>query len=365
MMEWGSVIVDESGPQLLLTKLITKKVQFLEEMTLYYDEIASSFTRIQKECKNLINLCQQYINRVPQLQQQANSFFSLKVFTPEEAQNFLNFLQTSQPFYPTNILMILNEQIQQLNEIIRKTNNKQEQLQLRSSTSLASASISTKHLTEKMNPQIQPLVQCIRLEFNEKIQTIASKHLAILMKYCYQRQPNPVQKIFKNLHASLCNNKEQKPKILKMLNVACDQTGFKLNQKEFYDYNRFFGILSIRQMIAEESTLEAQPPQTPTTPMMSDKFSRRFSTANNTSEDPPLLQGQSTSYIDDEIQVQKLFIEKRGAELTFSKICEIYQDYLDVIIPEIINSPINSSDAIQTLLSNQSFYAKRSIQIRN
>ncbi len=100
------------------------------------------------------------------------------------------------------------------------------------------------------------------------IQTIASKHLAILLKYCYQRIPNPVQKIFKNLHSSLCNNKEQTPKIVKMLNtISC-------NQKEFYEYNRFYGILSIKQMIVEELSV----PQTPTTPSinLSNNYSLSF-----------------------------------------------------------------------------------------
>jgi hypothetical protein len=73
------------------------------------------------------------------------------VFTLEEAQNFVNFLHSNQTCYPNNILQIVNEQVQQLNEIIQKTVNEQDQLQLRSSTSLASASISTKNLTEKMN----------------------------------------------------------------------------------------------------------------------------------------------------------------------------------------------------------------------
>ena len=351
MTEWGSVIDSSSIPH-LSNHLVAKIINFLDETTLYYDEIASSFTRIQKECKHLITLCQQYINRVPQLQAQAASLFTLNVFTLEEAQNLVNFLKTNQTCFPVNIVSVVNDQIQQLSELIQRTMNEQEQLQLRSSTSLASASISTKQLTEKMNPLIRPLVECIRLEFNEQIQTIASKHLAILMQYCYQRQPNPVQKIFKNLHSSLCNNRDQTPKILKMTNYSFDQhlSNLKLNQKEFYEFNRFFGILSIKQMIADE--LVNATPQTPTpitpTVLSADKLKRRFSTASNASDSlNETIIGQA---IEDEGQVQKLFIEKRGAELTFGKICEIYQDNLDVIIPDIINQPINSIDSFQNLL---------------
>ena len=50
----------------------------------------------------------------------------------------------------------------------------------------------------------------------------------------------------------------------------------------------------------------------------------------------------------------KLQIEKRGAEYTFKSICEIYDEDLESIIPEIIQQPINHIGQIANLLVHTS-----------
>jgi len=48
----------------------------------------------------------------------------------------------------------------------------------------------------------------------------------------------------------------------------------------------------------------------------------------------------------------KLQVEKRGAEFTFKSICEIYDEKLETIIPEIIHQPISHISQITSLLSS-------------
>ena len=81
----------------------------------------------------------------------------------------------------------------------------------------------------------------IRFEPNQDLQCIASKHLAILLVDCCKRSPNPIPKIFKNILSYLANDPQKTPVLQQMTLISnfCE-----IPDKEFYEVNRYYGILS-------------------------------------------------------------------------------------------------------------------------
>ncbi len=156
MIEWGNLMVDnqtEQHKRLLANKIL----ELLNENTVYYDEISMLFTRMQKECKTLTATYRNQLNF-------SDDILNLTVYTFEDALNLVEFLkQNMKKFNSTEYDTILSC-IQQLNDLIQKTSNEQDSLQLRSNSLLACASISCKNLPDKMNPLLRPLMESIRLE---------------------------------------------------------------------------------------------------------------------------------------------------------------------------------------------------------
>ena len=92
-----------------------------------------------------------------------------------------------------------------------------------------------------MNPLIRPLMDSIRFESNRDLQFIASKQLAVLLIECCKRSPNPIPKIFKNILNYLSNDPAKTP-VLQQMNLMNNIS--EMPDKEFYETNRYYGILS-------------------------------------------------------------------------------------------------------------------------
>jgi TATA-binding protein-associated factor len=354
MIEWASFIKeneivystpDSTGActiEAVKSQLASKIINCLDdENTIYFDEIGLSFTRLQKECRNLLSNYSKLLSNLD-----LTNFFRLNVFTFEDINNLTDLIQKQ---YINNIVenSATPPQIKALNTDLRlsisnlidlnqQTSQEQEQLQLRSCFSLASSSIELNCLCERMNPLIRPLIDCIRFESNSDLQQISSKHLALLLNTCSKRTPNPVPKIFKNLLNYLCNDQTKTPQINLMSNI---QT---LPDKEYYDINRFYGILSDLLTINAHLSSSNGSDETATTP----KTKKRANSTVTAGVDLPtsLLTLTTTNE-----QMIKLQIEKRGAEFTFKSICQVYKENIEQIIPEIVVQPLNIINQILSL----------------
>ena len=246
MIEWGIILKKTNSPSvrdLISNKLATKIISCLDdENTIVFDEIALLFTRLQKECRTLLS---SYSPKLGKFKIDINKYSELNVYTFEDINNITSLIQTqylNNPNYAISSLEKFNSELKlfvsNLIELNQQATQEQDTLSMRSSFSLASAAIELNFLSEKMTPLIRPLVDCIRSESNADLQIIASKHLAMLLSTCSKRSPNPVPKIFKNLLNYLCNDSTKTIFIQNMANITT------LPDKEWYDLNRFYGILS-------------------------------------------------------------------------------------------------------------------------
>ena len=246
MIEWGVILKRNNATnvsELISSKLAPKIVSCLDdENTIVFDEIALLFTRLQKECRSLLGT---YTSKLIKFKVDLNEYSKLSVFTFEDINSIANLIQSqylNNPSYSSSSLEKFNADLRllvsNLLELNQQATQEQDSLSMRSSFSLASAAIELNFLGERMNPLIRPLVDCIRFESNADLQLVSSKHLALLLNTCSKRSPNPVPKIFKNLLNYLCNDSNRTFSIQSMPNITV------LPDKEWYDLNRFYGILS-------------------------------------------------------------------------------------------------------------------------
>jgi hypothetical protein len=177
MIEWAQLIRQDRESysvtfETIKSQLATKIVACLDdENTIYFDEIALMFTRLQKECKVFLNT---FGKMLTQRNLDLSGYLKLSVFTFEDVNGLTDLIQ--QKYLNTLSEHVLNSSAQTLElkaavanllELNQQTSQEQESFQLRSCFSLASASIELDVLCERMNPLIRPLIDCIRFESNQ------------------------------------------------------------------------------------------------------------------------------------------------------------------------------------------------------
>lgn len=333
--------------EIIQKNLSNKIINCLDnENTIYFDEIAVLFTRLQKEIRFLLTNFHKYLS--VNLGLNIQDFISKNVFTFDDITSLTNLIQeklnSSNCPSQKQDLKIISEiklLISNLIELNKQAFQEQEQLQIRSLSALASACIQLNTLCEKMNPMIRPLIECIRFETNSDLQAISSQHLACLLDTCSKRQPNPVPKIFKNLLNYLCNDHLKTPLINNQINIR------SLPDKDFYETNRYYGILSDNSHgIAQSSDTSNgdQAPPTPSTPNTPNKVKKRANSINNGALPAELTPQLSISA---ETPAKNL-IEKRGAEFAFKSIVEKYDNLekLELVVPDVIQQPVNQINFI-------------------
>lgn len=346
--------------EMIQTNLSTKITTCLDdENTIYFDEIAILFTRLQKEIRFLMSNYQKYLNT--NLGISLNEYANKSVFTFDDITSLTSVVQerlnasvlaTTQQKHDVKLIAELKLLISNLIELNKQAFQEQEQLQIRSLFALASACIQLSTQCERMNPLIRPLIECIRFESNPELQSISSKHLAVLLQICSKRQPNPVPKIFKNLLNYLCIDHSKTPLMQNQPNITC------LPDKDYYEINRYYGIISDTMNTSDANTHDSAVPTTPNTPITPNKLKRRTSSSNG-AQAPEQAQAQTQTNGNgngNSIQVDliKNQIEKRGAELAFKSIIEYYNslDKLESVVPDLIQQPLNQINAIASLINN-------------
>lgn len=230
-----------------------KIVKSLEdENTIYFDEIAHMFTRLQKETKTILSVYHEKLIKTYLALNLEQSYMAKSIFTFEDINALTSQLSERISLFEQGgmsgaskskelqrLVQEFKLGLTNLIDLNRQTSQEQEQLQIRSLFALACCSIDLNCLTERVTPMIRPLIECIRFESNADLQLVASQHLAKLLSTCVQRQPNPAPKIFKNLLNYMCSNDPVRvPVIQSQPNITT------LPDKEFYEINRYYGILS-------------------------------------------------------------------------------------------------------------------------
>ncbi|XP_070579939.1 TATA-binding protein-associated factor 172-like [Ptychodera flava] len=201
--EWAIASTDCRCPELVKAKLMEDLCS-----SVYYDEVAVPFMRLQTECQVLVNSwceCNRSIQR--------SSFPNM--FTVEQAgataQGILG--QLTQIPLPARTQQSVHDKCQQVLGTISEINTEQQKLNTRVQAVLAGAIVALKCLPDKLNPIIKPLMETIKTEENPLVQHHAASSLARLLHLCVDRVPCPNPKVIRNLCGSLCSDSSHTPNV--------------------------------------------------------------------------------------------------------------------------------------------------------
>ncbi|PSN34064.1 TATA-binding protein-associated factor 172, partial [Blattella germanica] len=175
----------------------------------YYDEIALSFTKLLQEARDFVAMLRHY--KLP-----LDSDIYCKVLTLEHIQQLsgpvAQQLLSVHKLKP-KVAESLEERRRAIQGAASQTSSDQTLLSISTQAALAGAVTMLRCLPEKLNPVIKPLMESIKKEDNEQLQSLAADHLACLVDLCSERVPCPNPKIVSNLCTFLKSDTEFTPKI--------------------------------------------------------------------------------------------------------------------------------------------------------
>lgn len=185
----------------------------------YYDEIATSFTRLLHESRDYIATLKHYKIPVP-IEVDSSGVMTLdqiatlsgKTIPVLCAMGNVASANATGTISSTSIgiklkpklIENLEERRRSLDTGAATTAAQQQSLNIMSMAALAGAATMLHCLPpspQPLNPLVKPLMEAIKREENEELQKLAAKHLCHLMKLCVDRKPSPNAKVYiLNIH---------------------------------------------------------------------------------------------------------------------------------------------------------------------
>ena len=223
------------------------------------------------------------------------------------------------------------------------TVEEQTSLELLTLSSLAGAVAFIGHeaLPEKLNPVIKPVMEALKKQSSEDIQRTAARSLARILKSCILRESSPNEKVVKNLCAFVCSNPEVTP-VISLKHIQGQVRDPTDPCIQIFQFPRFKvhptdGILTLyyNERNAEKATNNKSK--------RGRKPGLRASAAAASST--PL---QDSTDIDNEEDVKKVEIQRRGANLAVRELAEYFGHSLPESLPklwEIVHTVILTSDS--------------------
>ncbi|KAK2582496.1 hypothetical protein KPH14_004798 [Odynerus spinipes] len=224
MSHWA--VVEESNPPVIPDILRDRLLQCLNEC-IYYDEIATSFTRLLHESRDYIATLKHYKLSVP-VEVDASGVMTFDQIAILAGKPILELCAASSAGGSTGsgngigiklkpkLVESLEERRRALEVGAATTASQQQSLNIMSMAALAGAATMLHCLPEAplpLNPIVKPLMEAIKREENEELQKLAAKHLAHLVDLCVTRAPSPNTKISTNLCTFLCSDTEFTPRV--------------------------------------------------------------------------------------------------------------------------------------------------------
>ncbi|XP_046389697.1 TATA-binding protein-associated factor 172 [Ischnura elegans] len=205
-------------PQSLSSRLL----QCLQE-SIYFNEIALSFTRLVQEAKDFLATLRHYgismssLNIVG-ISDGGASVGNTDVLTLEQIQCLCG-PATHQVLLSHKLKPKVNESLEErrktLSTAASQTASDLKALSVTTQAVISGAVTMLNVLPEKLNPVVKPLMEAIKREDNDLLQELAALHLTYLVDRCLSRSnPCPNPKIISNLCTLLCSDSEFTPKIM-------------------------------------------------------------------------------------------------------------------------------------------------------
>ena len=174
----------------------------------------------------------------------------------------------------------------------------------------AVAFIGQEALPDKLNPVIKPVMEALKRQSSEDIQKTAARSLARILNSCIIRESSPNEKVIKNLCAFVCSN----PEITPVVNLSHIQG--QVHPRD--------GILTL--YYNERSADKA-------TNAKSKKGRKPGGGAKKITNGAAPL--QSTTDIDNEEDVKKVEIQRRGANFAVMELAEYFGHSLPDSLPKL------------------------------
>ena len=293
------LLAASSLPAVLLTALATKQT---------YSELSSQLNRLRSEAGD-------YISSLKYFKMEVDiSPSSLSSLDCEAVQHLVGPLTEhllSQTKLKPKMLETVEQRRSSVMATLEVTREELTNLDLLVLSILAGAAayIGPEALPDKLNPVIKPLMESIKKQSNEAIQKTAARSLVRVINSCVSRHSSPTEKVVKNLCAFVCSNPETTP----LVNMAHVQ-----GQVGPTD-----GILTLHynERNAEKITSKA-------------KKGKKAVTASKISHTSaaPL---QATTDIDNEEDVKKVEIQRRGAKLALLELAIYFGEDLPEKMPKV------------------------------
>ena len=212
IQDWARLSKEREQRHLELpNKVIEKCAGCLQEF-LFFDEIGSSFTRVQHETKDFVNQL-----KANKLDLDSTNFKPSTVYTFQQITELLDaypdLIRNCKVKLKPKIVESLDEKRRNLSRSLENLNRTQTTLSIITSASLSCALIACDYMPEKLNPIIKPLMESIKREENENLQLISAQHLTCLIEICHEKNTQPIPKIVKNLINFLCMDANFTPEI--------------------------------------------------------------------------------------------------------------------------------------------------------
>ncbi|XP_012260171.2 TATA-binding protein-associated factor 172 isoform X2 [Athalia rosae] len=226
MAHWATL--EHPNPPSIPDILREKLLGCLNECV-YYDEIAVTFTRLLQETRDYVATLKHYKLPLTEgtgldiagVSAGVMTLEQITVLTGRTISSLANIGGTTGGSNAVvklkpKVLESLEERRRAIEAGATATAMQQHALNVTSMAALAGAATMLRCLPgpdSPLNPLVKPLMESVKREENNQLQSLAALHLAHLVDLCVERQPSPNHKIATNLCTFLCSDAEFTPKV--------------------------------------------------------------------------------------------------------------------------------------------------------
>ncbi|XP_018022438.1 TATA-binding protein-associated factor 172 isoform X2 [Hyalella azteca] len=318
---------------------------------LYYDEIAVAFTKLQHDVRDFLSLMRHYGLRV------ADELILAPVYTLDQmgeavlGQWVQEELQSSK--LRVKVRDMLETRRRTVQSSLASTTSIQEAHVLAVRGKAAGALVCMGLVPAKLNPVVKPLMDVIKYQDNEELQSNAGRDLSVLLEFCALRERTNA-KVVKNLTSYYCVDTAHTPNIAHLAEVRPHD-------------DKFDGVFFIKSQHEESVDVNATPAVAEAAPQQQGdggnsvvKRRRGRPPANPKPEittpaaTEPAAHANSTKR--SEAELAKIFIQRRGCGLAIQHLVRGFGSSLPERLPVLwgtIYKPLVTPDSLHKPIVSQ------------
>ncbi|KAF2368182.1 protein of unknown function DUF3535 [Trinorchestia longiramus] len=322
---------------------------------MYYDEIAVAFTRLQQECRDFLALLRHYGVVVP------DHLFNAQVFTMDQMCEAVQGPSILAEMQSSKLRSKVRETLEQrrcaIQAILSSTSSTQETLVLSIRGKAAGALVRMGLLPPKLNPVVKPLMDVIKAQDNQLLQSDAGQDLSLLLEFCRLREKSPNAKVLKNLAAFYCVDVSFTPNIAHIAEVRpredkFDGVFFITAQNEDAPERSATSVLSVTKPC--ESSVSAPPVKRKRgRPALNSRPDVVTASASAASEAAAVAAAELSRRL--QAEQARMSVQRRGCGQALQHLVRHFSDRLPECLPVLwglIYSPLITPDSVHKPMPN-------------